>query len=322
MRMPRPIVAWFLCGTAIAACLAADAFALDFGGANDITAVSSRASRDYVRAKNPDGTFVPEYYAFAEGGPWKGAGRDASIDNLTFLDVAHVVAYPLADQNYLPCKDAMASKLLLMVYWGTTHADDRGNESVANDNLQDKGNKLKTATQERDDAFKVVHGNPLQTLIYDRAYQNVVDAAQAQMQAAIGSATAENAVRDQNDLLNVKMLGYDSWWNATLGGNQIGTPLATQRQDMINEIEDNRYFVILMAYDFQLLWKKKQHKLLWETRFSIRQLHHQFDKDLPAMAKYASQYFGRDSGGLIHAEVPMGHVEIGDVKSLGTVPGK
>jgi hypothetical protein len=77
-----------------------------------------------------------------------------------------------------------------------------------------------------------------------------------------------------------------------------------------------------MAYDFQLLWKAKKHKLLWETRFSIRQRHHDFDKDLPTMAQYASQYFGQDSGGLVHKEIPLGHVDIGDVKSLGEVPSK
>jgi len=38
--------------------------------------------------------------------------------------------------------------------------------------------------------------------------------------------------------------------------------------------------VVLMAYDFQLLWKEKKHKLLWETRFSIRQRHNDFDRQL------------------------------------------
>ena len=77
-----------------------------------------------------------------------------------------------------------------------------------------------------------------------------------------------------------------------------------------------------MAYDFQLLWKQKKHKLLWETRFSIRQRHHDFDKDLPAMANYASRFFGQDTNGLIHDSIPLGHVDIGVVKSLGEVPGK
>jgi hypothetical protein len=70
------------------------------------------------------------------------------------------------------------------------------------------------------------------------------------------------------------------------------------------------------------MWKEKKHKLLWETRFSIRQRQHEFDKDLPAMAEYASKYFGQDSQGLVRESIPFGHVDIGDLKSLGTVPGK
>jgi hypothetical protein len=77
-----------------------------------------------------------------------------------------------------------------------------------------------------------------------------------------------------------------------------------------------------MAYDFQLLWKEKKHRLLWETRFSLRQHFHEFDKELPSMALYASRYFGEDTGGLIHEPVPKGNVEIGSVKSLGEVPQK
>ena len=40
------------------------------------------------------------------------------------------------------------------------------------------------------------------------------------------------------------------------------------------------------------------------------------------MAELASNYFGRDSGGLHHDTIPDGKVEIGPVQSLGVVPGK
>jgi len=38
------------------------------------------------------------------------------------------------------------------------------------------------------------------------------------------------------------------------------------------------------------------------------------------MAQYASQYFGHDSEGLVRKAIPLGHVDIGDVKTLGAVP--
>ena len=40
------------------------------------------------------------------------------------------------------------------------------------------------------------------------------------------------------------------------------------------------------------------------------------------MAQFASQYFGQESNGLVHKAIPLGHVEIGDVRSLGEVSDK
>ena len=91
---------------------------------------------------------------------------------------------------------------------------------------------------------------------------------------------------------------------------------------MIEELEHDRYFVVLMAYDFQAMWKQKQHKLLWETRMSVQQRGVEFDKQLYAMVKNASPYFGQETHGLIRKDMPLGRVNIGDIKTLGTVAEK
>jgi hypothetical protein len=101
-----------------------------------------------------------------------------------------------------------------------------------------------------------------------------------------------------------------------------GTGLGYKKQDMLNELEEDRYFVVLTALDYQLLLKKRKSKMLWETRFSIREHGNAFDSRIAGMAKLASDYFGRDSKGLHHDEVPEGRVEIGPVQSLGAVGGK
>jgi hypothetical protein len=144
------------------------------------------------------------------------------------------------------------------------------------------------------------------------------------MTAASILLTMENHDRDKRDFENAAMLGYDSpGIIGTEYGNYVrGTPLSVERDDLYNEIEENRYFVVLMAYDFQLIWKQKKHKLLWQTRFSISERRNAFDRALPLMAQYASKYFGQDSHGLLRERVPEGRVEIGAVKSLGTVPEK
>ncbi len=117
------------------------------------------------------------------------------------------------------------------------------------------------------------------------------------------------------------MLGYDSWWIATAGA-MGGSPLGYRKQDLVDEIEEDRYFIVLMAFGYQLpRQSRRRTKFLWEVRFSIREHTNAFDKRMAGMIADASDYFGRDSGGLHHDPLPEAHVEIGPVKSLGVVDG-
>jgi hypothetical protein len=96
-----------------------------------VTAVASRASKDYIRTKLKDGSFEPESYVFGAGGKWAGNFSDLSIDKLHFIDVARIIAAPLASQAYFPSHDPTATKLLVMVYWGTTKAPEHASNSDA-----------------------------------------------------------------------------------------------------------------------------------------------------------------------------------------------
>jgi hypothetical protein len=88
----------------------------------------------------------------------------------------------------------------------------------------------------------------------------------------------------------------------------------------VTSLQMDRYYVVMRAFDFQTAWKERKIKLLWETRFSLSERQHDFEKELPTMAHTASKYFGQDTGGLIRARIPEGQVDIGEVKSLGNVP--
>jgi hypothetical protein len=114
-----------------------------------------------------------------------------------------------------------------------------------------------------------------------------------------------------SDARNAAILGYDSELS------EFGWKARRERPDLLADIERGRYFVVLMAYDFQLMWRQNKHKLLWETRFSIRENGNEFDRMLPAMAKYASQYFGENTHGLVRRPLPEGSVDVGAPKSLG-----
>jgi hypothetical protein len=261
-------------------------------GIEGVTAVASRVSKGYVRTRLPDGSFQPEEYAFGNGGRLDGPFRDASIDNLGFLDVARVIASALRAQNYIPAKNLKTEKLLIMVHWGTTAAPD---SFATTPGVLD----YESAT--------VQQASP--------AAGAASPAAAAALWLAMSQMSLENMQRKRIDFKNAMMLGYDS---EDLIGTDFGDfaghsgVLGMHRDELLFEIEENRYFVVLIAYDFQLYWKEKKLKALWETRFSINEPRNFFDKALPAMAQYASNYFGQDSNGLLRKHVPGGQVEVGE----------
>jgi hypothetical protein len=323
MHAPSPS-AWFASLLACAALAPAALFAVS---TDDITSVSSKTSRDYVRTKLADGSFQPESYAFGEGGRIPGTVRDVSIDRLSFMDVAKVIAGPLNSQAYVPTRDPATTKLLILVYWGRTGTPMRGDESAETQNLQ--GASGKAADAKNSIAQQEVAAETLRTengpgMVCGHIQSNTtvaqvddqIDADNA-MTGALAMVAAQERSREQQDAANAAVLGYDDLWAET-AGYQSG-PFEIRRRDLVEELEQSRYFVVLMAYDFQDMWKHKQHKLLWETRLSIRQRHHAFDRDLSSIVRYASEYFGQDTHGLIRKELPPGRVDVGDVKSLGIV---
>ena len=297
---------------------------------DEIATVASLKSDDYVRAKLSDGTIKPEYYAFAEGGRWTGQGRDPSMDSLKFMDVARTISGSLKEQAYYPTRDPKDTRLLIVVYWGKTRTPGSMEDSVAAQNLQVAD--AKAAEEKSTDRQKLMAANAAPSLngpgMVCGRVQTVADSdqvttrldSQSASNGAFAVLAAENNARDQLDAQNAMMLGFDRAISETQG--LVGTPMEHRRTDLFQEIEQQRYFVVLMAYDFQLMWKAKKHKLLWETRFSVPQRGKGFDGYLVAMTQQASKYFGRNSRGLEHVDLPEGRVEVGDIKSLGVVMDK
>jgi hypothetical protein len=277
--------------------------------AEEFEAVSSRVSPEYVREKLQDGSFKAESYAFAKGGYWSGPLADKAIDRMDFMEVARTMAVPLKKEGYISATDPKTTKLLIMVYWGTTFAPEHESDSPTYQHLADANSVMGRRP------------NSQQTEISGKAKDLEGDPDFDAVTVAIAAVQAENRMRDLTNRRNAMMLGYDSWWEAVFDAPN-GSALEMRKRDMLDELESNRYFVVLMAYDFQLLWKERKHRLLWETRFSIDEHHNAFDKQLAAMALDASKYFGRDSKGLTHELLPEGHVDIGKVRNLGAVPAK
>jgi hypothetical protein len=285
-----------------------------------VVAVYSAVSPAYTRSPLPGGGFKQESYAFGEGGAQAGATSDSTIDKLHFIDVARMIAPALARKNFLPAKDPHQTDLLIMVYWGTTVGTDRTSSSPL---YQIAEGMMPIATPPPPPP-PTGPGNPATA----NANSGSPGASTARDDANSSALTEvlmlthlANRQRDLQDIENAKVLGYLP--ELTRLNEYKGTYFDNfLRQDTISDVEESRYYVVLLAYDFQTLWKTRQRKLLWETRFSIREHRNDFGKALAAMAENASRYFGQDSHGLVRQDLPEARITFGDVKVLEYEPEK
>lgn len=261
------------------------------------TAVSASVYHGYERNHLPDGTLKPETFAFGEGGLTTTATKDTSLEGQTFGRITRTLAPALARQGYVGSQDPAKTDLLIMVYWGETATDGR----VA-------GGYARGATP-------ITPPRPPPKIIAigrTRVYVPNTDTpatptAGADQPAYDAVSSAQNRERDRENFRTARLLGYGDAFDRA-----ATRPEGHTYQDLVDELEDARYYVILQAYDFRALWKEKKHTLLWEARYSIRARGHDFDQALGAMTVTAARHFGRATKGLVREEIPAGEVKLGD----------
>lgn len=269
----------------------------------EVVTVYARTSNGYHRTKLADGNYQPESYVFAEGGRWNGSDRDPSIETLPFKRIAVTVGGVLRKQGYVPSFDPQKTDLLIFVYWGTT--------TGASDN--DHGLVAASMTEITRVNASVYGFKPGPTSIT----QALGSLAQSAMQLYANSVHAQellaietaNSTRDWLDRRNANILGWDEEIQRA-----TEMPWFTASRDIFDDLEENRYFVILKAYDFRERALHKKQKLLWQTRISIRERGNRFDERLAAMTEFAGRFIGTNTVHLVRSPDLYPSVEIGHAK--------
>lgn len=286
-----------------AACLLGQFFSPTARAADDTvsTAVFSRVSKEYQRQRLPDGTFEPEYYAIANGGRVAGTTGDVTVERVTYPEVAGLVMQQLARQGYHYAREAKQASLLLVVHWGNTlpyndinfrHSVDQAAQAVAN----------------------------LQQLKNGGGAGADLDQAGAELERVIQLVEMQRLMRNSYVAPNARLLGYIGDINDSDDIRRLTGVGADRYNDMMADVEESRYYVIISAYDFREVTQHGRQKLLWVTRVSVRTPGNSFDESVAAMLKNASAYFGRESGKLVRGEELRGRVDLGELKFLGAVP--
>jgi hypothetical protein len=209
-----------------------------------------------------------------------------------------------------------------MVYWGTTAGSLGSPASQSYRNLQ--ASQISSATNPA--SVPGAWGNSLTAAALPFSVHNGKGAG-AESQASKGPPAAvldmilaTERMRTYIDSENAKKLGYT---DEMLRYEPLQfTPARIHRDDLYEEVGRNRYFIVLEAYDFQLLRTQNKHTIVWEARYSIDEGGNDFSEKLAAMTQAAARYFGQSSNGLQRRSLPETNVRFGEFKVLDYMPEK
>lgn len=255
-------------------------------------AASATAGSDYRRVRDARGNLAPESYVFAEGRYFGGTTRDGSLERMTFARVTQMLAPSLAKQNYLPASKLESADLVIMVHWG--------------------------ATEIYEDPMRDLHQDDLNNAVsnYNASIAESGTADPSALNMALGDReTAQNFTLAAINR-NAALLGYARHLEKA---RKLAIPSEEERT-MVGELAEERYFVILFAYDNRTRLKDKKPRLLWVTRLSVRSPGTNFTEALPALAKVGASVFGQQHDDLmrVDANLRQGTVKLGELEVIGT----
>jgi len=290
-----------------------------------VTAVFSRSFNNYERPTRADGSEQPLTYVIAKGGFAPGTYADGSIEDVKFAGIVRVLGKYLAKQGYFPAKDAKKANLMLVVHWGKTMP---GNDGLSRNMLDQGLQHFETLQQQLGKGIGRSPGiNPSQSDLppgaigassADLAAAAVQEAATEEMVQGMFEVRFAQDARIEANRYNANLLGYTSELKYR-DNPSLFAGAGTAYRDLLDDLETERYYVSVTAYDFQDALHN-HNKGLWRTVASIDARGNRFDEKLMAMVDKASRYFGRDSGGhLIRDFQFTPHINFGELKALGVV---
>ncbi len=289
-----------------------------------VTAVFSRSFNDYERPALADGSEKPLTYVIAKGGYAPGFGADETIDHVKFAGIVRILGKYLAKQSYFPAKDGKKADLMLVVHWGKTTPFNDGTYQ----NLMDLGLQGFETLQRMGSGIgrspgdfhrsSDVPASAMGASTKDASKTALTEAATEEMIQGLNEIRFAQDTRIEADRYNANLLGYTAELKYR-DNPSLYSGAGTAYYDLLGDLESERYYVSVTAYDFQEALQHNHKKGLWRTVASIDARDNRFDERLMAMVERASRYFGRDSGHLIRQFQYTPHISFGELKALGVV---
>ena len=263
--------------------------------AASLVVVNSKAHEGFSIAREQDPSKEVLTYAFMKGRFHPGTRNDPAMNNISFSDLVLEIATHLQKQNFLPVPDPQKADLLIVVHYGAT-------------SVQDSFEELQGITSLEDYGFG--------------------DGAVTSASSGGGSVdvSALNAIQDMQFEINKNLTiqqgnqGSMNYMAHLIGMEEafVGDIGPSEERYLMNLLYEERYFIVLMAYDIRKLREGEIH-LHWTTRYSIRATGQAFGDALKDMNLVAGNYFGKNMGELVKKRVTdKSRVELGELEVVGT----
>ena len=260
-----------------------------------LVVVNSKAHEDFSIAREQDPSKEVLTYAFMKGRFHPGTRNDPAMNNMSFNELILEIATHLQRQDFLPVPDPQKADLLIVVHYGSTLVQDSFEELQGIDSLEDYG---------------------------------FGDGAVASAGSGGGSVdvSALNAIQDMQFEINKNLTiqqgnqGSLNYMAHLIGMEEafVGNIGPSEERYLLNLLNEERYFIVLMAYDIRKLREGEIH-LHWTTRYSIRATGQAFGDALKDMNLVAGNYFGKNMGELVKKRVTdKSRVELGELEVVGT----
>ena len=283
-----------------------------------LTAVFSKTDRSYRRKKGPDGKWVREYYAMTNAGAADDTIQDNAQGKIKFVAIATVLAQHLAAQGYFPATEKDKVDLLLVVNWGRTmpFTDNLYREGVQSTLSSMNTLAQKTAATTAARAY-ARPGQEMATGTQPGEWEEMDErAAASAMETTLLTQDMLNRSRALGNARAARLLGYMGDINEADGIQRFAGG-GRAYDDLIADIEEARYYIILSAYDFKSTVRDQKPKLQWVTRMSMRAPGNNFAEKAAAMIAYSASRFGQNTDGLERKLYPQYKVNLEDIRFLG-----
>ncbi len=272
--------------------------------------VTASADPAYMRHKFSGTEPVAESYVFAQGQHYEGVRRDYSIEQMNFRQIAEYLAPGLARASFFPTKDLKAADLLLVVHWGTT--------------------KPRVSTEVRT-GFPTAGGSPAPMKDPAQMLSSILDGETDLLGAAasIPDSVSERETRfdEAVQMTDPTDRNLAAWSNAQLLGytkdlRRFSLTIApsTEEYTLRANLEEERYFVIVKAYDLREFAESgRRRRPVWTLFANVRSPGNNFATALGLMGASASSYFGRETNGVqtVEPKPQTGTVLLGPLIILG-----